>query len=54
LDAAVREAGILYDDNDDDVYLHRIHAQHKLPPYVKYRPAKKGKSKSKSQTMRSK
>jgi hypothetical protein len=32
----------MYDD--DDVYLHRIHSQHKLEnyaPYVKYRPAKK-------------
>jgi hypothetical protein len=36
---------LLYiDDDDDDVYLHRIHPQHKLEnyaPYVKYRPAKK-------------
>jgi hypothetical protein len=34
---------IKYDD-DDDVYLHRIHSQHKLEnyaPYVKYRPTKK-------------
>jgi hypothetical protein len=34
----------MYDDDDDDVYLHRIHSQHKLEnyaPYVKYRPAKK-------------
>jgi hypothetical protein len=31
-------------DDDDDVYLHRMHSQHKLEiyaPYVKYRPAKK-------------
>jgi hypothetical protein len=29
------------DDDDDDVYLHRIHSPHKLEnyaPYVKYRP----------------
>jgi hypothetical protein len=38
-------------DDDDDVYLHRIHPQHKLEnyaPHVKYRPAKKGISRSKS------
>jgi hypothetical protein len=36
---------LLCDDDDDDVYLHRIHSQHKLEnyaPYVKYRPARKG------------